>query len=111
MSPAKSSPPARCHHKADEAKRECDGTHLARSANATVHSFHVQWAKVAMCGQRTPVIFVFVLPLNQTAGSCSSTRSGTSIVCECVGNVFLVLYVFSVKHRPPWQELIVLVKP
>ena len=46
------------HQKADEAKRECDGTHLARSASATVHTFHVKWAKVAMCGERTQVIFV-----------------------------------------------------
>ena len=58
------------HHKADEAKRECDGTHLARSASATVHTLHAKWDKVAMCGERTQVIFVFVLPLDQTVRVC-----------------------------------------
>ena len=47
---------------------------------------------------------------DRNASSCSIGRSGTSIVCECVGNV-LLLYVFSLKHRPPWQALIIFVKP
>ena len=52
-----------------------DATQLAPavrlySASATVHTLHVQWAKVAMCGERTQVIFVFVLPLDETVRVC-----------------------------------------
>ena len=31
---------------------------MKQSASATVHTLHVKWAKVAMCGERTQVIFV-----------------------------------------------------
>ena len=44
------------------------------SASATVHTLHVQWAKVAMCRERTHVIFVFVLPLDQTVRVCVDSR-------------------------------------
>ena len=44
------------YHKADEARRECDGTRLARSASATVHNVHAMWDKVAMRVERTQVL-------------------------------------------------------
>ena len=44
-------------------------THLGH-ASATAHTLHVLWAKVAMYRERTQVIFVFVLPLDQTVWVC-----------------------------------------
>ena len=64
--------------------------HVFLQRCAAVHTLHVEWARVAMCGERTQVICV--LCVSHCSGTSGSFRSGCGLmpqeknkcVCVCV---------------------------